>query len=413
MERECIAYIEHILSDAGLDTSTYAAEEDRPNLIARLKGRGEEPPLLLYGHVDVVPAQAADWQEPPFAGHIVGDYVWGRGALDMKGGVTMMICALLKAAESETPPRGDIMFAALSDEEAGSGVGARYLVEQHAELFDGVRYAIGEFGGYTLHLLGRRFYPIQVAEKQTCQVRATVKGASGHASIPRRGEATARLGRLLQRLDHRRLPVHVTPVARRMVDELAGGLPAPANLALRQVLKPQATDLLLDIARGPAQLLDTLLHNTAVPTLVRAGEKDNVIPSEASVQIDGRLLPGQTPDDFLRELEEVVGSEVELEVITYDEGKTEVDYGLFGLLSDILATLDAGAIPIPMLLPAITDGRFLSRLGIQSYGYTPLELDRSFSFMDTIHAADERVPVEALEFGTRALSELLRRYGTP
>jgi acetylornithine deacetylase/succinyl-diaminopimelate desuccinylase-like protein len=414
-----------LLSDAGVSTAIRATDDNRPNLIARLPGRGEAPPLMLYGHVDVVPAEQSEWREPPFEGKIDDGWVWGRGALDMKGGVAMMLCAILRARSDETEPAGDILFAALSDEEAGSKVGARYLVEEHAELFEDVRYGIGEFGGYTLHLAGRRFYPIQVAEKQTCQVKATVRGAAGHASLATRGGATAKLGDLLQALDKNRLPLHLTSVVLRMLEEIAGSLPSPAGDAarqlvssaarmpapLRRVVRPELVDLLLDHAGDAAGLLDPLLHNTAVPTIVKAGEKENVVPSEASVVIDGRLLPGQRPEDFLRELKEVVGPDIELEVAAFDEADWQVDYGLFPVLADILGGLDPGATPIPMLLPAVTDGRLFGRLGIQSYGFVPLKLDPSFSFMETIHAADERVPVEALEFGTRAISELLARYG--
>jgi acetylornithine deacetylase/succinyl-diaminopimelate desuccinylase-like protein len=384
--------------------------------------------LLLYGHVDVVPAEPSEWREPPFEGKIEDGFVWGRGALDMKGGVAMMICAILRACANGTSPAGDIVFAALSDEEAGSRVGARYLVEQRPDLFQDVRYGIGEFGGYTVHIAGRRFYPIQVAEKQTCQVRATVRGAGGHASLPPRSSATAKLARLLADLDEKRLPVHVTPVVQRMLEEVAGSLPTAAGTAARRAIRTTAqlpetvtvalhqfldralVDLLIDHAGDAAALLDPLLHNTAVPTIVRAGEKENVVPSECSVVLDGRLLPGQQPDDFLRELRDVVGPEVEFEVIAFDETDWEVDYGLYPLLADILDELDSGASAIPMMLPAVTDGRLFARLGIQSYGFIPLRLDPSFSFMETIHAADERVPVDALEFGTCAIAQLLARY---
>jgi acetylornithine deacetylase/succinyl-diaminopimelate desuccinylase-like protein len=246
--------------------------------------------------------------------------------------------------------------------------------------------------------------------------------------MPTRGGVSAKLGRLLQSLDEHRLPPHLTPVVQRMLEEIVGSLPAaagtaarqivaaagslppPANLALRQLVRPELVDLLIDHAGEAATLLDPLLHNTAVPTIVRAGSKQNVIPSDGSVMIDGRLLPGQLPEDFLRELEDVVGGEVELEVEAFDKNDPEVDYGLFPLLSDILCELDPGSTPIPMLLPAITDGRLFARCGIQSYGFTPLRLDPSFSFMQTIHAADERVPVEALEFGTEAIWQLIARY---
>jgi acetylornithine deacetylase/succinyl-diaminopimelate desuccinylase-like protein len=427
-ERECITYLERLLSEAGLATHICATDENRPNLIGRLPGRGDAPPLMLYGHVDVVPAEPSEWREPPFEGKIDGGYVWGRGALDMKGGVAMMICAILRARAQAMEPAGDMLFVALSDEEKGSKLGARYLVEQHGELFKDVHYAIGEFGGYTLHLAGQRFYPIQVAEKQTCQVKATLRGPGGHASLPVRGGATARLARLLQALDEGQLPVHLTPVVKRMLEEIVGTLPSPAgtaargaisgasrlpepaSAALRQLFRPELVDLLIDHAGDAAGLLEPLLHNTAVPTIVRAGMKENVVPSEASLLIDGRLLPGQRPDDFLRELREVIGPDVELETVAFDEADREVDYGLFPLLADILGDLDPDAKPVPMLLPAVTDGRLFARLGIQSYGFVPLRLEPSFNFIDTIHAPDERVPVQALEFGTDAISQLLERY---
>lgn len=411
-ERECIAYIEGLLSEAGLETKICAAEPDRPNLIARLRGRGAAPPLLLQGHVDVVPADESEWQHPPFAGKVIDDYVWGRGALDMKGGVAMMIGALLRGCAEREPPRGDVIFAALSDEERGSGVGARYLVENQPELFEGVRYAIGEFGGYTLHLAGRRFYPIQVAEKQTCQLKAIVRGPGGHGSMPRRDGTMARLGTVLERLNRERLPQHISPVVRRMVQEISGSVLPPAGPIMAQLFRSPVTDLVLRLPGDIARIFEPLLHNTAVPTIVRAGEKENVIPSQATVTIDGRLVPGQTPDDLLRELGDVVGDEVELRVVAYDAAGDSVDYGLYELLSNILEELDPGSVPIPVLLPGVTDGRLFARLGIQSYGFIPLRLDPGFSFIDTIHAADERVPVKALEFGTRALTELLTRYGS-
>jgi acetylornithine deacetylase/succinyl-diaminopimelate desuccinylase-like protein len=410
-----------------LATTICACDAERPNLIARLSGRGAAPPLMLYGHVDVVPAEPSEWRKPPFEGEIEDGFVWGRGALDMKSGVAMMMCAILRACANGSSPAGDIVFAALSDEEAGSRVGARYLVDQHPELFKDVRYGISEFGGYTMHMAGHRFYPIQVAEKQTCQVKATVHGGGGHASLPPRGAATATLGRLLTDLDEKRLPVHLTPVVQRMLEGMAEVLPTAAGPAARQAVRKtaqlpetmaplsqllgrQLVDRLLDHAGDTVAVLDPLLHNTAVPTIVRAGEKENVIPSECSVVLDGRVLPGQQPDDFLRELRDVVGPDVELEVIAFDQTDCDVDYGLYPVLADILDELDTGATPIPMLLPAVTDGRLFARLGIQSYGFMPLRLEPSFNFMETIHAADERVPVDALEFGTSAIAQLLASY---
>src|SRR5262249_30484046 len=274
-----------------------------PNLVARLKGVGTAPPLLLQGHVDVVPTAHQPWTHPPFAAEVADDMIWGRGALDMKGGVAMFLTAFLRGQAEGASLPGDVVLCLLSDEEAGGNAGARFLVEEHAALFSGIRFALGEFGGFTLHLGDQRFYPIMVAEKQACVVRATVRGPGGHASTPLRGGATARLGRLLTALDTQRTPVHVTPVMRLMVDALASHLTAPLSEVLTGLLDPEMTDSLLDSIAGPVAAFDPLLHSTAVPTIIRGGEKNNVIPSEITVELDGRILPGYTAADFLAELQ--------------------------------------------------------------------------------------------------------------
>jgi acetylornithine deacetylase/succinyl-diaminopimelate desuccinylase-like protein len=319
-ERECVEWIDGVLRDGGYETKILARDPERPNLLARLKGRDVAPSLLLQGHIDVVPVEGQNWQHPPFEGKNVDGWVWGRGALDMKGGVAMMLAAFLRAkAEGLTPP-GDVLLLVLSDEEAGGDYGAKYLVEEHAGLFDGVRYALGEFGGFPLYVGGRRFYPIQVAEKQRCFMRALVRGPGGHGALPMRGGAMAKLARLLKRLDRRRLPVHVTPVARRFLETMSDASPFPTGTVLRGLLDPRLTDRMLALLRSKGQVFDPMLHNTVNATIVRGGEKINVIPSEVTVEMDGRLLPGYSPTDMIAELHRLVGEDVEFEVISHDPG---------------------------------------------------------------------------------------------
>jgi acetylornithine deacetylase/succinyl-diaminopimelate desuccinylase-like protein len=409
-ERECVEWIADVLRDAGLEPRILARDPERPNLIARLPGAGSAPPLLLQGHVDVVPAKG-DWSKPPFGGELAGGYVWGRGALDMKGGVAMMIAAFLRAAESDVPPPGDVLLCVLSDEEAGGDEGARFLVDAHRELFAGVRFAIGEFGGFSLDVAGRRFYPMMVSEKQLCLVRATLRGPAGHASLPVRGGATGRLGRLLAALDRRRLPVHVTPVVRSMIDAMAAEVPAPAAVPLRALLRPRLTDRVLDLLGDRLRLFDALLHNTASPTIVRGGESANVHPVEVSVDLDCRLLPGISADAVLDELRALTGVEMDLQVLRHDTGPPAPDLGLFETLGDILRSVDHSASPIPLLMPASTDGRHFAKLGIQTYGFLPMQLPAEMRFMELVHAEDERIPVDSLEFGTTAICRLLERFG--
>jgi acetylornithine deacetylase/succinyl-diaminopimelate desuccinylase-like protein len=408
-ERECIEWIRAMLEELGCEVKLLARDPQRPSLLARLAGRGESPPLLLQGHVDVVAARG-DWQHPPFAGEIADGYIWGRGALDMKGGVAMLLAAFMRAVARDAKPPGDVILCLMSDEEAGSALGAEFLVAEHPELFAGVRYSIGEFGGFTFDVSGRRFYPVMVAEKQVCWTRATVRGAAGHGSMPVRGGAMGKLGALLRALDRRRLPVHVTPVVRTMVELIAAELPAPLALPLRGLLTPALTDRLLDVLGERTALFDPMLHNTASVTIVGGGEKINVIPDTVSLEIDGRLLPGFAPEQLFAELRALAGVEIEFEVVRHDAVSGEPDLALFEMLSGVIGELDASGKPIPMLLPGVTDGRFFSRLGIQTYGFLPMQLPSDIPFMRLIHGVDERLPVDAVEFGTSAIERVLERF---
>ena len=225
-EAACVEYIARLCHDLGIETATYAKDPARPNLVARLEGAGEAAPLLLYGHVDVVSTANQDWAHPPFAGAIADGMVWGRGALDMKGGVAMMTAAFLRAKAESLALPGDVILCILSDEEAGGELGAKYLVEEHPELFAGVKYAIGEFGGFPMYIGGRKCYAIQVAEKSMVRNRVKFRGPAGHGSVPRRSpdNATYKLAKALEALNTFRLPVHITPAAENMISAIADGL---------------------------------------------------------------------------------------------------------------------------------------------------------------------------------------------
>lgn len=409
-EADCVAYVNSLLTRAGFETTLLAKDPNRPNLIARLKGQGNAPPLLLYGHVDVVTTLGQVWTHPPFEGVIVDGCVWGRGALDMKGGIAMMLAAFLKAKAEGLPTSGDVVLAILSDEEGGGDYGAKYLVENHAKQFKSIRYALGEFGGSRFYFGRKKLYPIMVAEKQICWMQAHVRGPGGHGAFPMRGGAMAKLARVLQQLDQRRLPVHITPAARQMIGGMASALSFPQNLILRQLLNPRLTDLMLRLLGIRGQGLQPLFHNTVNATIVRGGDKINVIPSEIALELDGRLLPGFKPDDMIAELRRLIGDDVELKVLRHDSGPAEPDMGFFDTLAGILREADPGALPVPMFMPGVTDGRFFSQLGIQTYGFTPMNLPPGLELLQKAHAADECIPVEALDFGTNAIYQALQRY---
>jgi acetylornithine deacetylase/succinyl-diaminopimelate desuccinylase-like protein len=373
----------------------------------------------MQGHVDVVTTYGQDWQHPPFGGDLIDGYVWGRGAIDMKSGVAMMIAALLRAKAEGLQPPGDVVLAVLADEEAGSDYGAKYLVEHHPYLFDGVKYAIGEAGGSTEYIGGRKFYPIQIGEKQMCWMRAIVRGPGGHASLPMRGGAMSKLGRMLTTLDSNRLPVHITPPVRQSIEAIAAALPPEMGNMVLGLLDPTKTDAILDRlgelgaeVREAARSLDAVLHNTAQPTVVRGGEKTNVIPSEIVVEFDGRLLPGYKPEDMLSEVGALLGDEVELEVVRFTAFEKPIDMSLYDTLADIMREMDPEGVPVPYVLSGVTDAVNFAKLDIQSYGFTPMKLPEGFNYIETVHAADERIPVEAMDFGTEAIYKLITRMGS-
>jgi acetylornithine deacetylase/succinyl-diaminopimelate desuccinylase-like protein len=409
-EAECVGFVRGLLEDAGCETESYAKEPERPNLVTRLSGTGSAPPLLLYGHVDVVTTVAQPWSREPFGGELVDGYVWGRGALDMKGGVAMLVSAFLRAKAEGLRPAGDVVLAILSDEEAGGDFGAKFLVEDHPHLFEGIRHALGEFGGFSLEMGGKRFYPVQVAEKQICWLKATISGRGGHGAMINRGGTMARLGRFLSDLDRARLPVHITPVAKGLVERIAAELPRPQRLVLEAVLKPRFTDRALRLMGQRARTFEPMLRNTVNATIVRGGDKVNVVPGEIHLELDGRLLPGFAPNDLIAELRQIVGGDVAIELVRHDPAPSEPDLTLFETLASVLRELDPEGIPVPLLQIGVTDGRFFSRLGIQTYGFLPMRLPADFAFTDLIHAADERIPAAAVEFGTDAVYRVLQRY---
>jgi acetylornithine deacetylase/succinyl-diaminopimelate desuccinylase-like protein len=408
-EHLAVELIERLLGEAGIESARYESMPGRTNLVARVKGRGQAPPLLLQGHVDVVTTANQDWRHRPFGGDIIDGYLWGRGTLDMKSGVAMLVSASLRA-KARGGAAGDLILVVLADEEAGGVAGAKWLVETHPGLFDGVKHAIGESGGVCVHVAGKRFYPIMVSEKRGCQMVVTVRGPGGHGSIPAHGGAMAKLGALLTTLDTTRLPVHITLPVKMQIEAMWRALDEPMRGKMAALLDHARTDQVLDELGPLSRTLDSVLHNTVNATIVSGGLKVNVIPSELQVQLDGRLLPGFGPDDMVRELRAVIGHDAEIDVTLVGPPQPEVDLSQFELFAGVLREADHGCVPIPYLLSGATDGRHFAMLGITTYGFLPLNVPPDFNWSPTIHAADERVPVSAVEFGGECVYEAVMLY---
>lgn len=252
-------------------------------------------------------------------------------------------------------------------------------------------------------MVGKRIYPIMVSEKQVCWVTMKFHGRGGHASAPVQGQAMAKAARALSLMDQNRLPYHLTPATKMMIEAIAaaaGGLP---GTVLGQLANPLLASSVFKILGEQVEPFIPLVHNTVSPTIIEASQKINVIPSEVVIHLDGRLLPGFSPDTMVAELRALLGNDFDLKIMDYDPGPGEPDMTLFPTLQDTLKSLDPTGHPVPLVLSGVTDARFFTRLGIQTYGFTPIKLPDDFNFIRTIHAADERLPVDALDFGVEAI----------
>ncbi|MCC6527383.1 MAG: M20/M25/M40 family metallo-hydrolase, partial [Polyangiaceae bacterium] len=397
-ERLAADVVVRVLEAEGIAFETREKEPGRTNVVARLRGSGKKGPLLLNGHLDVVPADRDKWRHDPFLADEAEGCVWGRGTVDMKNMVTMSLMTLVLLKRQGVALDRDVLFAAVADEEAGSRLGSEFLVTEHPELVR-ADYVLNEVGGHTLHMGDARFYPIQVAEKGICWFELTAEGEPGHGSMPHPKNAVVRLARAIAALGGTRLPQHVTPVVAEFLRALAARAPFPQNKLLPLVLSPSLAGFLLDrIAKqnlDQARGIDAMLRNTTSPTMLSAGSKINVLPSSASVQVDGRVVPGQSVASFLAEVQAVVGKDLALTVLHQHDGTVfPSDTPLFDAIRAVLARHDPGGVAVPYMIPGFTDAFAYARLGAVCYGFSPVRLGPELNFTAMYHGHDERIPVD-------------------
>jgi acetylornithine deacetylase/succinyl-diaminopimelate desuccinylase-like protein len=413
-ERPAAAFVARVLEREGISYEIQESEPTRASLVARLRGSGKRGPLLLNGHLDVVPADPEHWHEPPFEANERDGYIWARGALDMKNMVTMSLMTLVLLKRQGVKLDRDVIFAAVADEEAGSTKGSLFLVEEHPELVR-AEYVLNEVGGHTLFMGSGRFYPIQVSEKGICWFEITAEGEPGHGSMPHPHNAVVRLGRAIAALGSVRLPQHNTAVVEQFLRALAKKAPFPQSKLMPLLLEPRLAGFLLDVIakKNPDQAIgiNAMLRNTTSPTIVSGGKKVNVIPSSASVHVDGRVIPGQSVEQFLREVEDVIGPDLKLNVHVQHDGTTfPADTPLFDAICETLARHDPGATPVPYMIPGFTDAFAYKRLGATCYGFAPVQLGPELNFTRLYHGHDERIPREGFCWGVRVLFELVRDF---
>ena len=398
-EREAAEHVAGLLDEVGIESTIIEGAPGRANVVARWGGGDGRPPLLLHGHLDVVPAEAADWQVDPFAGEIRDGQVWGRGAVDMKDFDAMLLSVVRARAAAGAAPDREVVVCFTADEEAGGHHGAEILINEHADLLADCTEAVGEVGGFSATVRGRRVYLIEAAEKGMAWMRLTARGRAGHGSMMNDDNAVTRLAGAVARIGAHQWPVRLTPtmeVLLATIAELAGTEATPEN-----------AESLVEEFGDAARMLGAVIRNTANPTMLQAGYKTNVIPTVASATVDGRFLPG-FEDEFFTTLAELAGPGIEIDFESkQDPWETPYDGDLVGAMTRSLLAEDPGALVAPYLMSGGTDAKHFRKLGMRSYGFAPLRLPSDLDFTSLFHGVDERVPVDALEFGARVFDRFL------
>ncbi|MYV41855.1 M20/M25/M40 family metallo-hydrolase [Streptomyces sp. SID1328] len=401
-ERPAAEYAAERLAGAGLEPLVLERTPGRGNVVARVAGTDPSADaLLVHGHLDVVPAEPADWSVHPFSGEVRDGVVWGRGAVDMKNMDAMILAVLRGWARQGVRPRRDLVIAFTADEEASAEDGSGFLADRHPELFEGCTEAIGESGAFTFHDgTGREIYPVAAGERGTGWLRLSAGGRAGHGSKVNRENAVTRLAAAVTRIGEHEWPLRITPTVRAALTELADLYGVEADF--------DDMELLLDKLGPAAKLVEATVRNSANPTMLDAGYKVNVIPGEAHAHIDGRFLPGGE-EEFESTLDRLTGPDVDWEYVHREVAlQAPVDAPLFGRMRAAVEEFAPGAHVVPYCMSGGTDAKQFSRLGITGYGFAPLRLPEGFDYQALFHGVDERVPVEALRFGVRVLDRFLR-----
>jgi len=402
-------YARDLLKKEGIESEILESAPGRGNLIARLKGDGSKPNLVLLGHLDVVPADPKEWDVPPFSAEMKDSELWGRGSLDMKSLVAMEIETFLRLHREKTALAGDVILVLVADEEAGGTMGAEFLVKNHWDKIE-AKYVFNE-GSVGVDKMGMHLFPIQVAEKGVAWFKLTARGTSGHGSMPGPDNAVAKLAQAVDRLAHHRFPVEATPVLREFLTRVGEKQVWWKRWGVKLLFAPVIGPVLRHFAAGALgkeKAVKAVLSHTISPTMLSAGYKVNVIPAEASASIDARILPGETPQGFLDKVRSIVGDGFNLELIKGSipsESNFDTDY--FRIIEDAVRRRDPEAITAPMISAGGTDSRFFREKGAIAYGLIPLRLNPEL--IEGLHGKNERIPVDWIEKGTNIVYDVVQR----
>ena len=408
-EAECAAWVTQQLEEVGYTTQyVESGQPGRGNVFARLPGPpdAEKGALLIHAHLDVVPAEPADWSVHPFSGSVSDGYIWGRGAIDMKDMAGMILALARQFKRDGTVPPREIVFAFLADEEAGGTWGAHWLVEHRPDLFEGVTEAVGEVGGFSLTVdrpdgTQKRLYLVETAEKGLSWMRLTAEARAGHGSFLHAENAVTEVAAAVARIGQHTFPLVMTDA----VSEFLAEVSAETGLELNADT-PDLESALFKLG-NIARIVGATLRDTANPTMLKAGYKANVIPQKAEAVIDCRVLPGRQAA-FEAELDELIGPNVTREWITHlDSYETTFDGDLVDAMNNAILAHDPLGKTVPYMLSGGTDAKAFAKLGIRCFGFAPLQLPPELDFAALFHGVDERVPVDAVLFGTQVLEHFV------
>lgn len=411
-ETRAATYLQAALEREGIESTIVGPSADRGSLVARMRGDGSRPPLLLMSHTDVVAVEPDKWSQNPFAADIADGYLYGRGALDMKHMVAMELQTMLLLKRRGTPLKRDVIFMAAADEEVGGHAGAGWLVQNRPDLIE-AEYALNEGGGSGFELNGQTYYSVQTAEKGTARFRLRARGRPGHGSQPHDDNAIFKLATMLLRLQETRLPVHLTGTVKAYVRALASAQSGDLHDQLLAILEPGQTDAAIDaleLEEGFKRGLRAIVRNTVSPTMLQAGSQINVIPSAAEASLDGRILPGWTPGTFRGELLEIFGQDAEIDFLEPSEPLEADPAGpLLETIKAVLAERAPGAAVVPVMLSGATDAKHTAKLGMRVYGFAP-GLITGPGEWNRIHGHDERIAVASLRWGAQTLFDVVERF---
>jgi acetylornithine deacetylase/succinyl-diaminopimelate desuccinylase-like protein len=413
-EIEGARFLQGLLGQEGIASDIIESEPNRANLIARIKGNGSKAPLLLLSHIDVVSVEEEKWSHPPFSGKVVDGEIWGRGALDCKSLGIMELIALVLLQQNCPSLTRDIIMAATADEEKGGTLGVGWLCKNRSE-FDEVKTVINEGGGVGIARRTNNYYCCQVAEKGVSWVRLLFKGSPGHASIPREDNCILALGQSLDRIRRHRSPAKITSAMEKFIEGFSDDVElAPVFDRIRK--DPDGADEVLKGVsdRGLRQLLETKIRNTFVPTMVKGGEKTNVIPSECSCELDCRMLPGESPEGIVKELEMILEGIPGFSLHTNQSSaatESSTSHELYRIFEEALHCHDPKAKLVPFISSGATDSRFFRSDDVAAFGFAPLLVNGGLAdYQDLLHGHNERISQDNLLFGIKVLFDTVRRY---